>query len=195
MPNPALTEAVYYILLSLLEPLHGYGIIQNVEQLSGGRVRLAAGTLYGAINTLLEKDWITALTGEAVLVPAFTNYPQAGVFVIAVFKIVLHPLYQIGHGSAAEQLSAHLGLAVVHIVHMAVVEAGQQELTAAVDLPQLLLGMLLQKGGGTGFVAHIGEVFINDHCRGGGRAGFIHGCDIGIFDPKRHNKHLFYIYY
>ena len=65
MPNPALTEAVYYILLSLLEPLHGYGIIQNVEQLSGGRVRLAAGTLYGAINTLLEKGWIVALEGEA----------------------------------------------------------------------------------------------------------------------------------
>ena len=65
MPNPALTEGVYYILLSLLEPLHGYGIIQNVEQLSGGRVRLAAGTLYGAINTLLEKGWITALEGEA----------------------------------------------------------------------------------------------------------------------------------
>ena len=65
MPNPALTEAVYYILLSLLEPLHGYGIIQNVEKLSGGRVRLAAGTLYGAINTLLEKGWIIALEGEA----------------------------------------------------------------------------------------------------------------------------------
>lgn len=65
MPNPALTEGVYYILLSLLEPLHGYGIIQNVEQLSGGRVRLAAGTLYGAINTLLEKGWIVALEGEA----------------------------------------------------------------------------------------------------------------------------------
>ena len=55
MPNPALTEGVYYILLSLLQPLHGYGIIQNVEKLSAGRVRLAAGTLYGAINTLLEK--------------------------------------------------------------------------------------------------------------------------------------------
>ena len=65
MAHQALTEAVYYILLSLLEPLHGYGIIQNVEQLSDGRVRLAAGTLYGAINTLLEKGWITALTGEA----------------------------------------------------------------------------------------------------------------------------------
>ena len=65
MPNPPLTEGVYYILLSLLEPLHGYGIIQNVEKLSGGRVRLAAGTLYGAINTLLEKGWIIALEGEA----------------------------------------------------------------------------------------------------------------------------------
>lgn len=61
MTNPALTEAVYYILLSLIHPLHGYGIMQNVEQLSRGRVRLAAGTLYGAINTLLEKDWIRAL--------------------------------------------------------------------------------------------------------------------------------------
>ena len=64
MPNPALTEAVYYILLSLLTPRHGYGIIQNVEALSGGRVHLAAGTLYGAINTLLEKGWIRALPGE-----------------------------------------------------------------------------------------------------------------------------------
>ncbi len=59
----ALTEAVYYILLSLMEPLHGYGIMQNVERLSGGRLRLAAGTLYGAISTMLEKGWITALNG------------------------------------------------------------------------------------------------------------------------------------
>ena len=60
MPNPPLTEAVYYILLSLTEPLHGYGIMQRAEQLSSGRVRLAAGTLYGALNTLLEKGWIAA---------------------------------------------------------------------------------------------------------------------------------------
>ena len=59
----ALTEAVYYILLSLLQPLHGYGIMQNVERLSGGRLKLAAGTLYGAISTMLEKGWITALDG------------------------------------------------------------------------------------------------------------------------------------
>ena len=63
--NTALTEAVYYILLSLMEPLHGYGIMQNVEQLSRGRLRLAAGTLYGAISSMLEKGWITALDGAA----------------------------------------------------------------------------------------------------------------------------------
>lgn len=62
--NGALTEAVYYILLSLLEARHGYGIMQNAEALSNGRVRLAAGTLYGALNTLLEKGWIVTLEGE-----------------------------------------------------------------------------------------------------------------------------------
>ena len=60
----ALTEAVYYILLSLYTPLHGYGIMQKVADLSAGRVVLAAGTLYGALGTLLEKGWITALSGE-----------------------------------------------------------------------------------------------------------------------------------
>lgn len=61
---PALTEAVYYILLSLHAPLHGYGIMQKVEGLSGGRVKLAAGTLYGALDTLLKKCWIRTLPGE-----------------------------------------------------------------------------------------------------------------------------------
>jgi DNA-binding PadR family transcriptional regulator len=65
MPNGkesvALTEAVFYILLSLYQPMHGYGIMQNVGRLSGGRVNLAAGTLYGALTTLLERGWIRAL--------------------------------------------------------------------------------------------------------------------------------------
>lgn len=62
----ALTEATYYILLSLYEPRHGYGIMQMAQQLSGGRVRLAAGTLYGALNSLCEKGWIELLppTGD-----------------------------------------------------------------------------------------------------------------------------------
>ena len=62
--NGALTEAVYYTLLSLCAPLHGYGIMQKVEELSKGRVRLAAGTLYGAINTMLEKGWLMSLPAE-----------------------------------------------------------------------------------------------------------------------------------
>lgn len=54
----AMTEAVYYILLSLKAPNHGYGIIQNTLELTGGRLELGAGTLYGAISTLLERRWI-----------------------------------------------------------------------------------------------------------------------------------------
>lgn len=53
-----LTEAVYYILLALRKPNHGYGITQEVEELTGGRVALGAGTLYGAIQTLQKKGWI-----------------------------------------------------------------------------------------------------------------------------------------
>ena len=62
MPDSyALTEATYYILLSLCAPRHGYGIMQQTEEMSHGRVRLAAGTLYGALNTLCDKGWIIQL--------------------------------------------------------------------------------------------------------------------------------------
>ena len=62
--NTALTETTYYILLSLYKPLHGYGIMQRAQELSGGRVRLAAGTLYGALNAMVDKGWIALLPGE-----------------------------------------------------------------------------------------------------------------------------------
>jgi DNA-binding PadR family transcriptional regulator len=54
----ALTEAIYYILLALQEPMHGYGIMQKTSAMSRGRSVLSAGTLYGAISNLLEKGWI-----------------------------------------------------------------------------------------------------------------------------------------
>ncbi|WP_233553203.1 PadR family transcriptional regulator [Lactobacillus sp. ESL0234] len=56
-----LTEAYYYILLSLFKPLHGYGIMKKIAELSDGRVMLAAGTLYGALNKLEQNQWIKAL--------------------------------------------------------------------------------------------------------------------------------------
>ena len=61
----ALTESTYYILLSLCSPQHGYGIMQQTEEMSRGRVRLAAGTLYGALNTLCDKGWIMQLPVDA----------------------------------------------------------------------------------------------------------------------------------
>lgn len=60
-----LTEALFYILLSLGEPNHGYGIIQQVGAITDGRVNLGPGTLYGAINALLERGWITLYKEEA----------------------------------------------------------------------------------------------------------------------------------
>lgn len=59
-----LTEAVFYILLAVRKPSHGYGIIQEVEQLTGGRVVLGAGTLYGAIQSLQNKQWIRIYSAE-----------------------------------------------------------------------------------------------------------------------------------
>lgn len=55
----ALTESIFYILLALQEPMHGYGIMQKTALFSKGRLTLSAGTLYGAISNLLEKGWIT----------------------------------------------------------------------------------------------------------------------------------------
>lgn len=62
--NLPLTETVYYILLALLEPAHGYLIIQKIEELSSGDVRMAAGTLYGAIDNLLKAGFIQPVKSE-----------------------------------------------------------------------------------------------------------------------------------
>lgn len=59
-----LTEASYYTLLSLVSPLHGYGIMKKVQEMSLGRVTLAAGTLYGVLNTLLENQLIILISED-----------------------------------------------------------------------------------------------------------------------------------
>ena len=51
----ALTEVTFYILLSLYSPKHGYAVMQFIEEKTGGRLSLGAGTLYGALNSMLEK--------------------------------------------------------------------------------------------------------------------------------------------
>ena len=59
METFALSEPVLLVLLSLAEqPRHGYSILKDVESMSGGRVLLSTGTLYGALARLLDEKWI-----------------------------------------------------------------------------------------------------------------------------------------
>lgn len=60
----ALTETTFLVLLALYEPNHGYGIMQFIETKTNGRVSLGAGTLYGAINSLVKKEWIKPFGNE-----------------------------------------------------------------------------------------------------------------------------------
>jgi len=58
-----LSETMHYILLALSQPLHGYAIMQKIDLMSKGTVRLAAGTLYGAIENLNKHGWIEPVIG------------------------------------------------------------------------------------------------------------------------------------
>ena len=59
-----LTESTYYIMLSLTEPLHGYGVMQKVEAISEGTVKLGPGTLYGVFTTLEKEGLIVKVREE-----------------------------------------------------------------------------------------------------------------------------------
>lgn len=61
------SEVSYYILLALAQrQLHGYGIIQRAAELSDGRVRPAAGTLYGALDRMCREGLLEASEPEIV---------------------------------------------------------------------------------------------------------------------------------
>ena len=58
-----MTETAFYILLSLKEPRHGYGIIKNVEIMTNGRLVLGSGTIYGTL-TKMQKDGIISVYAD-----------------------------------------------------------------------------------------------------------------------------------
>lgn len=58
MEQQPMTEAMYYVLLALLRPLHGYGLMQRISQLSGGRLTMSPGTLYGILSRLQREGLI-----------------------------------------------------------------------------------------------------------------------------------------
>jgi PadR family transcriptional regulator len=63
----ALREPSYFILAALLDgPLHGYAVIKRVDELSSGRVRPAAGTLYAALDRLAAEGLLAVVTEEIV---------------------------------------------------------------------------------------------------------------------------------
>ncbi|MBQ6799345.1 MAG: PadR family transcriptional regulator [Oscillospiraceae bacterium] len=58
-----MTETGFYILFCLRQPNHGYGIVQTVERLTGGEIRLAPGTMYGSLSKM-EKDGLIRFVRE-----------------------------------------------------------------------------------------------------------------------------------
>ena len=58
-----MTETAFYILLCLKTPNHGYGIVQTVERLTDGAIKLAPGTMYGSLSKM-EKDALIRFVRE-----------------------------------------------------------------------------------------------------------------------------------
>lgn len=58
-----MTETGFYILLCLQEEMHGYSIVQKVEELTDGEIRLSPGTMYGSLGKM-EKDGLIRFMRE-----------------------------------------------------------------------------------------------------------------------------------
>lgn len=63
--NEVLTEVTYLILLAFCTPNHGYGVLRFLDENTDGRVKPGAGTLYGAVNALIKKEWIQLCEQES----------------------------------------------------------------------------------------------------------------------------------
>jgi DNA-binding PadR family transcriptional regulator len=70
-----LTEATYYIMVALVEPRHGYAVMQKVAEISGGTVKIGPGTLYGAFLNL-EKEKLIVKVSEAERRKSYTLTPK-----------------------------------------------------------------------------------------------------------------------
>lgn len=59
-----MTEAMYYILLALMNPNHGYQLMGAIEQVSNGRIKMGPGTLYGVLTRLQNDELIAILKDD-----------------------------------------------------------------------------------------------------------------------------------
>ncbi|MDD2397439.1 MAG: PadR family transcriptional regulator [Sedimentibacter sp.] len=58
-----MTEAMYYVLLALVHPNHGYQLMNEIEEVSNGRVKMGPGTMYGVL-TRLQKDGLIIVIND-----------------------------------------------------------------------------------------------------------------------------------
>lgn len=58
-----MTEAMYYVLLALMHPNHGYQLMNSIKEVSNGRINMGPGTLYGVLSRM-EKDGLISLSKD-----------------------------------------------------------------------------------------------------------------------------------
>ncbi len=58
-----MTEAMYYVLLALMHPNHGYQLMQAISEVSNGRLKMGPGTLYGVLSRM-QKDGLISLAED-----------------------------------------------------------------------------------------------------------------------------------
>lgn len=59
-----MTEAMYYVLLALVHPNHGYQLMSQIEEVSKGRVQMGPGTMYGVLTRLLKDELIVVINDD-----------------------------------------------------------------------------------------------------------------------------------
>jgi DNA-binding PadR family transcriptional regulator len=59
-----LTEPMYYVLLNLLQPIHGYGIMENIKKMTLGRIQVGAGTLYALLSRFEKEDIVMKISTQ-----------------------------------------------------------------------------------------------------------------------------------
>lgn len=89
-----MSETAYYTLLSLTTPRHGYGIMQYVESITKGRLRIGPGTLYGSLSRMQQDDLIEAVAEEERR--KIYEITSAGISLLRLELSRLHELYTNG---------------------------------------------------------------------------------------------------
>lgn len=90
-----MTETAFYILLCLKKPNHGYGIVQTVERLTDGVIRLAPGTMYGSLSKM-EKDGLIQFIREEEKRKIY-QITDLGLEVLQIELNRIERLYRIAH--------------------------------------------------------------------------------------------------